>query len=132
MPLVLLNRDPKEISDGLAQAIGGMLTKAVAEALDVPEEPDGRLAPTDVEVMVRDVRPNLDVNCVALAITVFANEFPARKANLDERREIIEEKVRKFLRQVDDAAGGRRLHRLCQGHQVFVWVRLAPASFGFV
>lgn len=128
MPLVLLNRDPKVIDDGTAVSIGFRITHAVAAALHVEEDPNAHLAAEEIEVLVRDVRHDLDICHLPLAITIFANDYPARKANLDERRGQIEDDLRGYL-----GAMGKEYSKTILGKQkAFVWILLAPASFGFL
>lgn len=134
MPMVLLNRDAEVLPDNVTFNMGLALTRAVAEALHVEEDPDAHLTEDDIEVIVRDVRHDLDVGNVTLAITVFANDYPARKANLDERREKIEEAVRAFIASeffVKECLL-KFQKELKRDKKAFVWVLLAPGSFGFV
>jgi len=131
MPLVLLNRNPELLDDDLTHLLGKMLCEAVAKALSIDDDPDGRLTPSDIEVVVRDVRPGVDINYVTLAIIIFANDFPSRKANLDERREKIEAAIRDYFK-TGPSSLARLGRELSMAKQMFVWIRLAPASFGFV
>lgn len=113
MPLVVLCKNPEVINEEIAKKIAQQLPMIVAEALDVPENPDGRLTKDDIEVWVQDAS-KLDVNSKDLSIIIWANNYPERMANLDERRA----KVAKSVRQMKptNATG-------------FIWILLQPGSF---
>ena len=116
MPKVIVTRDPSVMDDDAARLLGADLPRIVAEALGCEEGP---LIPTDVWVTFRDVGP-LDVNAPPFAVEVIANEFPARRANLDRRADLIASELREhpaIPAFVIDGKGG------------FVWVRIMLAEF---
>jgi hypothetical protein len=114
MPWVELYRDKEVVSDNTLINIVSVLPYAVSYALDVPEEPNGRLTFLDIEVKTFDYN-EFDVHSKPLAIIVRAEDFPDRRKNLNDRREIIEIQLREFI-----PAG---LHG-------FVWIRPLEGSFG--
>ena len=120
MPLVEISRDPKVVPDDLVQLLGHALRVMVAAALDTPEEEGGCLSPNEVGVRVRDQHP-LDVNALPLEIHVVANYYPARHANVDQRRAEIVENVQELLPE-----------GLVGSDQAFVWVLLVHASFEMI
>lgn len=115
MPLIQICRDPRLISDQEIKRITAGLAEIVAKALDVPELPEGRLSAKDIEILVRD-QHYLNVSSTPLCIIIHANDYPERRANLDERREKIIEGI-KSLRKIPSTHG-------------FVWLQLLPGSFG--
>lgn len=122
MPLVLfkhayLGAHPRAVAD-IAQALPSL----VAEALTV-EEADGQLAPEDIEVWVLPENPG-DVNPYHLGIVIFAQEYPSRRAKLDEARAYI---IRGLETIVPDAFAD---YGDLTSKRGFVWVLLGPGSFG--
>jgi hypothetical protein len=119
MPLIMLN-----VGSGLNN-VGSVLNnvqlimllnglpKIVADALTC-ENPDGKLTPADVEIWTREASIN-DRGSDNLQIVIFANSYPERLANLNDRQKIITEAVRKYLPP--------RVHG-------WVWIRLAESSCG--
>lgn len=93
------------------------MPQIVADALTAPADPDGELGPEDVNVWEAEL-PEFDYHDIDhhdLVITVLANNFPSRMANLDERRQQIIDKVRPLLQK---------------GVTFFVWVLCMPSSWG--
>ncbi len=114
MPLVIVNRKEGDVNDAVLRDLVKVLPVVVASALDVPEEPEGRLSPSDIKVWT-DSGSEFDVNTKSLEIVIWATEFPDRKADLDKRREHIVRCVKSVI--------PTKIHG-------FVWVLLQPASFG--
>jgi len=115
MPLVVVNkgncRIPKAEFDGLIS----YLPVVVATALTTYENPDGKLKPADVEVWVHNPNSH-DVGSDKVQIVIFANLYPERAANLDERRKQITRNIRKTFPSLNIYG--------------WVWILLAPGSFG--
>jgi len=116
MPLIKVTYDEDIDSDRFMDRLRVVLPNIVARALTC-DHPDGQLTPGDIELelapfkfgelkMITDYR---------LHIVIDANDYPQRRANLDERRDQI---IRELRETFDDLPKG------------FVWVRLFPASFG--
>lgn len=121
MPLVLvkharLGMHPRAVAD-IAQALPAL----VAEALTV-EEADGQLAPEDIEVWVLPENP-CDVNPYHLGIVIFAQEYPSRRAKLDEARAYIVRGLETIVPDIFSDYGDLTRKR------GFVWVLLCPSSF---
>jgi len=114
MQLVLLNRKKEFVDDNLVKKIAGELPRIVSMALNIPHITDGKLVPDDIEVWVDD-SSELDVNTKPLEIIIWATEFSERRANLNFRRQIIVDEVKKLIPSTVKG---------------FVWVLLHPASFG--
>ena len=69
----------------------------------------------EIEVEIRDLDSKKNIGGkYDLQIVVFANEYPSRRANLDERCAELRERIRQAL--PDNLHG-------------FVWVLLSPAAF---
>jgi len=109
-----LARSGNNISDDNVQLLGRLTRELVARELDTPEESDGRLTVNDIEVQIREGSP-LDLDTMPLQIIVHANDFPARRANLDERRKRIASELREQIPQLKG--------------NCFIWILLHPASF---
>lgn len=119
MPLVIVfaNRSCEALSgyEALKQ-LGPLLQQLVAQALTC-DDPGGELTAVDVEVDLkyRDPKWNIGGDQYDLQIVVFANDFPSRKANLEERCR----QLRDLLRDQTELGGVKG----------YVWIRLAPAAF---
>ncbi len=120
MPLVIVAYDPEKVLDPVMGGIIPRIAAIVAEELNSPDDEDGKLTIADIEVWPKRLtamdfpKPGSE-NAVHVGITIFANDFPIRKATLKERREKILERVR------------REFHSSVTG---FVWIALFPAEFG--
>jgi len=111
------------------------LPSIVAKALSVPGT-EGELLPNEIEVKVElfgeiregknssgltyvDLRDSAevlkDIHTKNIEIIIWANDYPERAKNLDQRRKQIIKEVRKFI--PPDITG-------------FVWVLLQPGSYG--
>lgn len=117
MPLVRIRFNPSIGLDWVIRQLASELQGVVATALHVQENPAAHLSRGDVEIWANPGSP-LDRTPYDIEIIVEANLVPERLANLDERRAEILEGVRKVLRDFDLNVTG------------YVWVRLAPGSFG--
>ena len=93
------------------------LPEIVAKALDTPDNPEGRLEARDITVSFLPTS-ELDCNTIPLSITVFANDYPERRANLAERNEKI---IREVWRITDST-----------WVTFSVWVLLAPGAYGML
>ena len=124
MPLVLLKYDPESVPSAMAEEIAYILPQFVAVELTV-EEADGQLSPKDIEVWPLPKSPDdVDCNSYDLSIIIVAQDYPSRRAKLDEARAAI-------INELQDA-----LPFVCDTYEVpgiikgFVWVLLCPGSFG--
>ena len=117
MPLVVMNCKKGRLLGDMIEKLAQELPIIVSRALHVEENPKGHLTSDDIEVEVRE-SGTYDVNIKDLEITIWANHYPERLVNIDERREKIVLGIRDFLRDYDRNPSG------------FVWVLLQPASFG--
>ncbi|MEK9135362.1 MAG: hypothetical protein AAB451_03670 [Patescibacteria group bacterium] len=115
MPLVIVNRGTTWVpTEELFSRLVDRLPEIIANALTC-ENPDGKLTPADIEVWVRR-SDSKDIVTDKIQIVVFASLFPERAANLDARQKIINDRIKEILR-------GTNFHG-------WVWIRLAPSSFG--
>lgn len=117
MPVVLVtaNRGLSGLDETILVQLGHWLRLWVAEALTC-DHPDGHLTPPDVEVEIKErhTRFSIGGEKYDLQITVWANDFPSRKANLKERCHEVQGRVRDW----------------CAGRwKGYVWILLAPAAF---
>jgi len=120
MPLVMVtvNRArPQLADDSSCLRLASYLRGRVAKALSCDEK-DGELTSDDVEVELSDYDPRRHIGGEQfdVRVMVIANDYPSRRENLDERRQSIERGM---------CAGDKM-----QDLKGFVWVLLAPASFG--
>ena len=116
MPLVQIRRNPRTIDQFVLKALSDKLPAVTAGILSCKE--GGILAPKDIMVEFDDMSP-YDTNCKDIHIRVWAHDYPARRgkdlAALDSIRERIAEEV---------------LKHLPAGVSWYVWVLLAPTSYG--
>ena len=117
MPLVVVNHKRDRVLQSMAYKLAQVMPEIVACALDVRENEEAHLMAGDIEVWVRE-SSLYDVNVKDLEIVIWANHYPERQANLADRKEVILNGVREFLRDYDYNIYG------------FVWVLLQPAAFG--
>lgn len=134
MPKVVVEYFGSLISNRALVSLGDSLPSIVAEALNVPERPEGLLAEKDIEIEFKDITDNpkhhLNRHSLALQITILANDYPERKANLEERKdEIISEIKKKEILHEENSLGGPENGMDLYG-RCFVWVLLAPGAFG--
>jgi len=111
MPLILIKRQ-LSVTDQDLKPLLNVIRPIVAQELTIPGT-DGELNPDEIEVEVRHVGC-LDQNSLAIAITIVANEYPERLRNLEERRQLIGQRLRKWLPS---------------GIHGSLWVLLQPGSF---
>ena len=117
MPLVVMHCKQDRLLPDMIQKLAQELPVIVSRALHVEENPAGHLGPRHIEVRVTE-SSSYDVNISDVAITVWANLYPERLANLDERREKILAGMRDVLRDYDRDIEGD------------AWVLLQAGSFG--
>ncbi|HNY35796.1 MAG TPA: hypothetical protein PLD14_02625 [Candidatus Pacearchaeota archaeon] len=114
MPLVLVKRNPKVITDDILRGrIIDFLPNFVASSLTCDNR-YGKLTPNDIEIIVSDFGP-FDKIEHDLMIIVWANSYPERLKNLKARKRML----RKQLESV--------LSPLIKG---YVWILLQDGSFG--
>lgn len=114
MPIIHIYRKPHGvISDAEVSRITAKLPEIVAQALDVPELPEGRLEAKDIEIMVHD-QHYLSVSDAPLCVIIHANDYPQRQINLTERTQQIVSKLA-FVKKSETRG--------------FVWVQLIPSAF---
>ena len=117
MPLVVVTHEVGRVPPDMLIKLARALPEIVAQALNVEENEHARLTVADIEVRVQESGP-YDFNVKDLEIIIWANDYPERLVNLDERKETILKGVREFLRDFDRNLSG------------FVWVLLQPTAFG--
>lgn len=116
MPFVWVRVHPTEMTGHSFSFIRGLvrsLPDIVAKALSVPNT-EGELTSSEIEVKFEKFGP-LDIHTKDVEIMIWANDYPARKEDLDERRKRIVGEVEKHL---------------WRDTTFFVWVLLQPGSFG--
>ncbi|MFZ2167264.1 MAG: hypothetical protein WAV50_00140 [Minisyncoccia bacterium] len=116
MPIVLIQHKNGRGLNEVAEELSKEFPAIVAPALSVPGG-EGELRFDDIEVWVTE-GSTADVNTKDLEIIIWAHEYPERKANLEERKDIIVKDVRTFLADYDRNVTG------------FVWILLQPTAFG--
>jgi len=114
MPLVVVNKPNNGIPQEEFSKLMKHLPEIVANALTC-ESPDGKLTPNDIEAWVR--KPDQDdIGGDKLQILIFANLYPEREVNLPDRQKMITNHIKEMFQSLN-------IHG-------WVWVRLAPSSFG--
>lgn len=119
MPLVMIRY--KNASRGLAEIaekLAEELPAYVAPALSTSG--DGQLNPDDIPVWITE-GSIADVNTKDLEIIIWAHEYPERRADLEERKDLIVKRVCAFL---DDHSRDTTVR------SGFVWILLQPTAFG--
>lgn len=119
MPLVLITRSPG-VGDQILKSLLDEIREIVAEGLSVPGT-KGELTDRDIEVKVQE-KGHLDQNIRDVAIVIWANEYPERRKNLDERRKSIAGKIKKLLPSVNLLSAG-------DYHSGSLWILLQPGSY---
>lgn len=117
MPVALLRYDPDKVPLVIAAGLARELRNYISEALDVPKNPNARLTYRDIEVSLVK-HGKLDPNTKDLEVMVWAHSYPERLRNLEERKDEIVAKVKKYLKKNRWKAEG------------WVWVLLQPSAFG--
>ncbi len=117
MPLIHVHRDKDIVSDEILEQLANLLPQGVAWNLSADiEDPHTALTQYDIEVYFFD-EGRFDVMTRPLEITIFANHYPARAENLDER-------VKAIIRYIEDESTG------IKGKIDFsVWVLLPTGGF---
>lgn len=110
MPLAVVTRNPGVTDEGIKPLLDH-LRQIVAEELTVPGT-DGELNADEIEVRVQETG-HLDQNIPHVAITIWANQYPERLANLDERRRHIAQRIKELIPHMDGN----------------LWILLQPGSF---
>lgn len=114
MPYALVRIDPRKLGGAELVKLVEKLPTIVSEALSVPGTA-GKLTSDEIEVKVEHFGP-LDIHSKDVQIIIWANDYPERKKNLDERREAITERIiEEFLYPETTCS---------------VWVLLALGSYG--
>ena len=117
MPEVFItaNRARSELTDEFLVGFAEQLRAFTAQALSC-DDVGGRLNSTDVEVEIKDRDPKRNIGGAKydLKILILANDFPSRKANLEQRGSQLKEKVAAVL--------APNIHGS-------IWIRLAPAAY---
>ncbi len=113
MPLVVVNRNPKILTDELLKPLVASLPESVANTLTC-NDLGGDLTAKDIEVWVQDFGP-YDINTKDVEIIIWANLYPERQKTLKLRKNLLRALVKDML------------PKKIRG---FVWILLQPGSFG--
>jgi len=105
--------NPCNDREGVARFVNA-LPQIVAEALTC-SDPDGSLTPQDVEVGVEEYGPMDISDDYHLQVMVDANDFPSRRADLQQRTQRIADQIAAVI--------------IGPPTRFYVWVRLMPAAF---
>jgi hypothetical protein len=105
MPLVLLQYRHERGLEEIAQKLAQELPNIVSRALDVPGNNDERLNPVDIEVRVYESGKYF-VNAQDLEMTIIAHDYPERTENIEARKDVILDGVRKLLAYYDRNVSG--------------------------
>lgn len=96
MPVLHLKYDMYKVPWHLLEKLKEELPSIVTTALDVPDNPEARLTPTDIELWFEKVHV-LDANTKDLRILIFAHDYPERRENLQDRINEITTGLRAIL-----------------------------------
>ena len=117
MPLaqVLANDGHELLTQEKLRKFSQSLRDLVAEALTCDDD-GGKLSATDIEVKLnyRDANRDFGGEVYDVQVTVWANDFPGRRANLQDRCSRLNQQVKVYLPS---------------GVSGYVWILLAPAAF---
>jgi len=121
MPLVIVTFNPKQLALTFTSAtsLAKELAFYTAKTLNIPERNEGLLTPSDIEVEFKEHHP-WNFPALPLQIIIFANRYPEREANLDERAKSLAESIRKSSIFPSHLIGKE---------QSFIWIMLVDASF---
>lgn len=119
MPLVVIQYKVGYLNEDMVRGLAESMPKIVADALDAGwgGNKEAYLFPGDVEVWVQE-SGKLDVNTRDLEVIIWANSYPERMVNLEQRKDTIVRGVREVLGNYDRNLSG------------YVWVLLQPGAFG--
>jgi hypothetical protein len=117
VPLAVITYTPDLGRIDMAHRLADVIPQFVAEVLTVEENSAAQITVNEVEVWVRESGIN-DINSPGLGIIVWANYFPERAANLEQRKYELLAKIRTFLSSHEYRVQG------------YVWIMLSPAAFG--
>lgn len=117
MPLIHVRRDKDMVNDKILEQLADLLPQGVAWNLSADsEDPDTALTPHDIPISFFD-EGKFDVMTHPLEITIFANHYPARADDLQER-------VKAIVRYIEDESSG------IKGKiDFYVWVLLSVGGF---
>jgi len=123
VPLIIIRHKPWQRK--IATRLAGFLPDIVAPALTLPERTalDGLVAPKDIIVWCSESSDS-DVHADDLAIVIFAHDFPERKADLEDQKETILDKVRDVVQAIREEDPDEI------EISGFVWLLLFPSAFG--
>src|SRR3989338_6036886 len=105
MPLVVLQHKAGRIAEQMLTSLVYVLPNIVARALHAEKNYDAWLTPNDIEVRVQE-SGKFDANARDLEIIIWANSYPERLRNLEERKDVIVQAIRKFLADYDRNLSG--------------------------
>lgn len=121
MPLVLVHRDFTKISDDFLGSLRGIVPHVVSKILSCETFGDtGKLGPGDISMICHDYGP-FDVWEKPLQITIFANHFPERALDLDQKAKEIGKEI--FERTYGEIRGAP------DPYDIFVWILLGTGGF---
>jgi hypothetical protein len=124
MPLVIVTRNPRVVTDEVAKILGPFLQEEVARVLNVPSDKNARLTSENVEVRFRDVGP-LDVGSGTLGIDILAGDHPALHAKACTLA--LANRIRAAV-----SREGLKLPSRCFEDDSFVCVMLVPSGFAIL
>ena len=119
MLLVGLYHCPLWVSDRQIEEIIKALPEIVAQALSVPKSKEAQLNPDEIEVTVID-HGKFDRNTLHFEVTIFANDYEARRRNLLERTEQIVDGIKKLRTSTGYTV---------KENESFVWILLCEGGF---
>ncbi|MDP2789790.1 MAG: hypothetical protein Q8O51_01545 [bacterium] len=108
-----MKRNHPDIPDLEVYAVAQRLKWLVAKHLSAPAD-GGELRPDEVEVDVHE-RNHLDIAGKDIQIVVFAHDYPSRKQNLEQRKDLMLEDLKGFINSK---------------YSVFLWILLCPSAYG--
>lgn len=117
MPLaqVLANDGHESLTHEMLRSFSQSLRDLVAETLTCDDD-GGELTAMDIEVRLnyRDPKRDFGGEEYDVQVTIWANDFPGRRANLQDRCSRLNQQVKVYLPS---------------GVRGYVWILLAPAAF---
>lgn len=119
MPLVTISRNKAKISDRLISDLIKDLPFIIARALNIDDNDAGKLNEKDIKIKVED-QGRYDINSLDFEVTIFANDYPERRTNLELRTQHIVAGIENWRKK-----SGYHVSK----EESYVWVILGVGAF---
>lgn len=120
MPLAVIYSQPGSFTESEVKSIARALTGIIAQTMSIAGHPHATLTEEDTEVRIEKYGLTNNLHAPQLAIQIFANDYPERRENLEERNAKIVELLKKT---------GLFPERDLGQNSFYVWTMLFPGAF---